>query len=411
MPVYSYQAVDARGKKIRGIVDAETEKAAKAKLRREGKFPTEMTVAQEGKLTRGKGLAMEIDLRVLLGRVKARDLAIATRQFATLIGAGIPMDSSLLALSKQVENPVLEKTFSQVRDKVTQGSSLANALKEFPRIFSPLFVNMVMAGEQSGTLDAVLDRLADFTEATLDRTQKVKAAITYPIFMLLIGGGIMVYLVGFVIPKITQIFEGMRKSLPPMTMLLLGFSGFIRDYWWLMAIVTGVAIYGFRRWVATDKGRRRFDALVLRLPVFGALVRKIAVSRFARTLGTLLRSGVPIIEAMTIVRNVVDNRIIEDAIETAKDNIREGQPIARPLEQSGVFPPMVIHMITVGEQTGELESMLFRVADAYDRDVTTSIMGLMAVFEPAMLLVMAAVVGFAVMAILLPIMDMTSGLQ
>ena len=212
MPVFTYKAMDARGKTVSGIVDAENEKAAKAKLRKEGKFPTFIEEAQEGKVTRGKGLSMEIDLRVLLGRIKTQDLAIATRQFATLIGAGIPIDSSLTALSKQVENPVLSKTFSQIRDKVTQGTSLANALKEFPKIFNDLFINMVNAGEESGTLDAVLNRLADFTETTLDREQKIKAAVTYPIFMLFIGSGIMVYLVGFVIPKIEQIFEGMNKA-------------------------------------------------------------------------------------------------------------------------------------------------------------------------------------------------------
>ncbi|MCB9475815.1 MAG: type II secretion system inner membrane protein GspF [Deltaproteobacteria bacterium] len=413
MPVYSYVAMDAKGKTIKGIVDAETEKVAKAKLRKENKFPTSLKEVQEGeeKAVKGKGLSLEIDIRSLMGTVKAQDLAIATRQFATLIGAGIPMDSSLQALAKQVENPVLTKTFSQIRERVTQGTSLANAMKEFPKIFSPLFVNMVNAGEQSGTLDAVLNRLADFSEITLDRQQQIKAAVTYPIFMAIVGAGIMAYLVTFVIPKITQIFEGMDKALPPMTMLLLGGTSFIRSYWWLIAILLGVAYYFFHRWKQTPKGRKRYDAILLRLPIVGNLIRKVAVSRFTRTLGTLLRSGVPIIESLNIVKRVVENTIIQEAIETATDNIREGQPIARPLEQSEVFPPMVIHMITVGEQTGELEEMLFRISDAYDREVAAAIRGMMSVFEPAMLLAMAAGVAFAVMAILLPIMDMTSGLQ
>jgi general secretion pathway protein F len=321
------------------------------------------------------------------------------------------MDSSLQALSKQVENPVLVKAFSQIREKVTQGTSLANALRDFPKIFSPLYINMVGAGEESGTLDAVLSRLADFTETNLDREQKIKAAITYPIFMLFIGSGIMVYLVGFVIPKITKIFEGMKKALPPITMVLMGFAGFVRTYWWLCIILIAAMVWGFRRWKKTPAGRKRYDAISLKMPIFGPLIRKIAVSRFTRTLGTLLRSGVPIIESMNIVKNVVENVIIEGAIETAKDNIKEGQSISRPLELSGVFPPMVIHMITVGEQTGELEDMLFRISDAYDRDVAASIQGMMAIFEPIMLLCMAGGVFFAVMAILLPIMDMTAGLK
>lgn len=410
MPVYSYKAMDARGKNVTGIVDAESEKAAKARLRKEGKFPTFLQEVSEQKATSGKGLSMEVDLRLLLGRVKARDLAISTRQFATLIGANIPMDQSLQALSKQVENPVLEKTFSQIRDKVTQGTSLANALKDFPKVFPPIYINMVSAGEESGTLDAVLNRLADYTEETLDRQQKVKAATTYPIIMMVIAVFIVAFLVGFVIPKISQIFAGMNKALPPITVALLAVANFTRAYWWLILIAIGVAIYGFRRWRATPKGRKRWDALVLRMPLFGVIIRKTAVSRFTRTLGTLLNSGVPIMNAMNIVKNVVNNVIIESAIETARDNIREGQSIAKPLEASGVFPPMVIHMVGVGEQTGELEDMLFRIADAYDRDVTSTIQAMMSILEPMILLVMAGVVLLIILAIMLPIMDMTSGL-
>ncbi len=410
MPVYRYKAMDARGKAVSGLIDADNEKAAKAKLRQDKKFPTSIEQVEEGKITRGKGLSMEIDLRALLGRIKTQDLAIALRQFATLIGANIPMDSALQALSKQVENPLLMKTFTQVREKVTQGTSLAEALKEFPKIFTPLMVNMINAGEQSGTLDQVLNRIADFSEDTLDRQQRIKSAIMYPIFMLFIGTGIMAYLVAFVIPKISQIFEGMHKSLPPMTMMLLAFADFVRNYWWFAILLCIGAYWLFTRWRKTPKGRKKFDAFTLRLPVFGPLIRKIAVSRFTRTLGTLLRSGVPIIESMNIVKNVVTNMIIEGAIEDAKDNIREGQSIARPLEVSGVFPPMVIHMIMVGEQTGELEEMLFRVSDAYDREVASAITGMMALLEPMMILGMAAAVGFAVISILMPIMDMTTGL-
>ncbi len=410
MPVYRYKAMDSRGKSVSGLIDADNENVAKAKLRQDKKFPTSIEEVEEGKVTRGKGLSMEIDLRVLLGRIKVQDLAIALRQFSTLIGANIPMDSALMALSKQVENPLLMKTFTQVREKVTQGTSLANALKDFPKIFTPLMVNMINAGEQSGTLDQVLARIADFSEDTLDRQQRIKSAIMYPIFMLFIGSGIMAYLVAFVIPKISQIFEGMHKSLPPMTMLLLGFADFVRNYWWF-GILLGIAGYWlFTRWRKTPKGRKKFDAFTLRLPVFGPLIRKIAVSRFTRTLGTLMRSGVPIIESMNIVKNVVTNVIIENAIEDAKDQIREGQSIAKPLEASGVFPPMVIHMIMVGEQTGELEDMLFRVSDAYDREVASAITGMMALLEPLMILAMAAAVGFAVISILMPIMDMTTGM-
>lgn len=411
MPVYSYRAMDARGKNVSGIIDAESEKAAKAKLRKDGKFPTLVEEVKEGKATRGKGLSMEIDLRMLLGRVKSRDLAIATRQFATLIGARIPMDNSLQALAKQVENPVLQKTFSQIRDRVTQGTSLANALREFPKVFPPLYTNMVAAGEESGTLEAVLARLADYTEETLDRQQKIKAAMTYPILMTVMAALIVSFLVVFVIPKLSQIFAGMNKALPPITMALLTVANFARGYWWLILAAMGAAFYAFRRWQATPKGRKTWDTFVLKTPIFGVIIRKTAVSRFSRTLATLLQSGVPIINAMNIVKNVVNNVIIEQAIEYARDNIREGQSIAKPLENSGVFPPMVIHMVAVGEQTGELEDMLFRIADAYDRDVTSTIQAMMSLLEPLILLVMAGVVLLIILSIMLPIMDMTSGLK
>jgi len=408
VPVFSYKAMNAKGKTVNGIVDADTAKAARAKLRKDGLFPTDINEVSEEKALRGKGLSMEIDLRALRGKVGLTDLAMTTRQLATLAAAGIPLVEAIGALSNQVEDVVLKKTLSQVREKVNEGSSMANALKEFPKVFSPLFVNMVNAGENSGTLDIVLSRLADFTEAQMHLRQKVRSAMIYPIMLMCVGVGIIGYLVAFLIPKIQTIFEGMDKALPAITEVLLGISGFIGDYWWLVILLIGGGVYGFRRWRATPKGRERLDAFLLRIPVVGKLIRKIAISRFARTLGTLLSSGVPIMTSLDIVKNVVNNKVLEKAIETARENVKEGESIGRPLERSGVFPPVVIHMINVGEQTGALEDMLNRVAQAYEIEVETTINGLTAVFEPVMLLVMAGFVGFAVVAILLPIMDMSS---
>jgi general secretion pathway protein F len=404
-------ALNAKGKTLKGIVDAETVKAARAKLRQDGLYPTDLREVAEEKGLRGKGLSMEIDLRALRGRVALSDLSMTTRQLATLVAAGIPLVEAVGALANQVDDVVLKKTLSQVRDKVNEGSSFANALKEFPKIFTPLFVNMVNAGENSGTLDLVLGRLADFIESQVTLRNKVRSAMVYPILMAVIGSGIVAYLVAFVIPKISAIFQGMHKALPAVTLALLSVSYFIRDYWWLIAIVGGLASYGFRRWKATEKGHTRFDQTMLKLPVVGKLILKIAVSRFARTLGTLLKSGVPIMTALDIVKNVVANKVLESAIETARENVKEGQSIAKPLERSGAFPPVVLHMINVGEATGELENMLFRVADAYESEVQTTINGLTAIFEPIMLLIMAGFVGFTVIAIMLPIMDMTAGLH
>ncbi|HPM77245.1 MAG TPA: type II secretion system inner membrane protein GspF [bacterium] len=411
MAVYSYKAMNANGKTISGIVDAESAKAARAKLRRDGMFPTEIAEVSEEKGLRGKGLSMEIDIKSLRGKVGIQDLAMTVRQLATMAGAGIPLVESIGALSNQVEDVVLKKTLSQVRDKVNEGSSLANALKDFPKIFSPLFVNMVSAGENSGTLDIVLSRLADFTESQMHLRQKIRSAMIYPVMMGIIGSGIVSYLVAFVIPKITKIFEGMDKALPAVTVALLSVSLFIKNYWYLIILGLGGIVYGIRRWRNTERGRELSDRFLLKLPIYGRLLLKIAVARFVRTLGTLLKSGVPIMAALEIVKNVVNNKVLEKAIENARENVKEGEAIAKPLERSGIFPPVVIHMIHVGESTGELENMLFRVADAYEVEVESTINGLTAIFEPIMLLAMAGLVGFAVIAILLPIMDMTSGLQ
>ncbi|MDP8222165.1 MAG: type II secretion system inner membrane protein GspF [Candidatus Lernaella stagnicola] len=411
MPVYSYVALNAKGKQVKGIIDSDTAKAARAKLRAKGIFPTDINEVEAEKGLRGKGLSMEIDIKALRGKVSLRDLAMTTRQLATLAGAGIPLVESIGALANQTEDVVLKKTLSQVREKVNEGSSFANALKDFPKIFSPLFINMVNAGENSGTLDLVLARLADFVESQVELRQKVRSAMIYPILMAVIGTGIVSYLVGFVIPKISVIFEGMDKTLPAVTVALLGVSHILGGYWYIIVALIALGVYLFRRWRNTKDGRLASDKYLLRLPIFGGLTLKIAVSRFARTLATLLKSGVPIIMAMDIVKSVVQNRVLEDAIEDAREHVKEGQSIGRPLQQSGVFPPVVIHMINVGESTGELEDMLFRVADAYESEVDATINGLTSILEPVMLLIMAGFVGFTVLAIMLPIMDMTSVLQ
>ena len=410
MPVYTYKAMNAKGKQVTGLVDADTLKAAKAKLRKDGKFPISLEETSEQKKIKGKGLAMEINFSGLRQKVNLQDLAIMTRQFAVLVGAGIPVVDSLTALSKQTESDALKRAISQVREKVNEGSSLAKALADHPKVFSPLYINMVESGEQSGTLHIVLDRLADFTENQLETKQRIRSAMMYPIFMGFVLTGAVGFMMVYMVPKMAELFKGMKKTLPPITTALISFSKFIQSYWWLILLLAVAGVWLFRRWVATDKGRTTWDSIILKLPYVGRLVQKIAVSRFSRTLGTMLSSGVPIITAMEIVKNVVTNEVIRKAVETSRDNIKEGESIARPLERSEVFPPMVIHMIEVGEKTGELESMLNRVSVAYDNEVEAAISGLVSLLEPAMILVMAGFVGFVVLAMVLPIMDMTSGL-
>ena len=411
MPVFSYKAMNAKGKQVSGIVDADSLKGAKAKLRAEKKYPVEISEIAEKNRPKGMGLSREINLSFLKRKVKIQDLAIMTRQFSTLVGAGIPVVESLTALSKQVESDTLKQAVSQVRERVNEGASLASALGDHPKVFNSLYINMVDSGEQSGTLEIVLDRLADFTEGQLALRQKLQSALTYPVIMFIVLIGVLIIMNSFVIPKIAQIFKGTKQALPAVTLAVMAMSDFMRNYWWVLIglITTGVIV--FRRWLATPKGRFRWDGFVLSTPYVGTLVRKVAVSRFSRTFGTLLASGVPIMTAMDIVKNVVQNDVIKKAIESGKENVREGEGVSRPLEKSGVFPPMVIHMIQVGEQTGELESMLMRVSVAYDNEVEASINTLTTMLEPIMILIMAFGVGFAMISILLPLVDMTQGLR
>ena len=409
MPVYTYTALDRlSGKQKSGILDAETVKAAKQKLKRDGLFPISVEEGEEKR--RGGLLSREIDLKFFANRVGIAEVAVMTRQLATLVGAGVQVIPAMTALIEQVDNVKLKKVLSQVREKVNEGSSLGAAMRDFPRVFSDLYVNMVVAGEQSGTLDIVLLRLADFTESQLQLRNKIRSTMAYPIVTLFISVGVLFYLVTFVIPKVATIFDSMEKGLPTITVVVVAASDFLSRYWWIAMVLIAGAVYLFRRWLSTESGRRRWDGWMLKAPIIGKLVGKLAVSRFARTLSTLLKSGVPVLTALDIVKNVVNNVIIRDALEETRESISEGESIAEPLKKSGVFPPLVTHMISVGEASGEIEEMLMRVAEAYENDVDTTITGMTALMEPVMILLMGGVVAFIVMAILLPILDMTSGI-
>lgn len=408
MPVYSYKALDQAGKQASGIIDADTPKGAKQKLRKLNLFPTEV-VEGEDKIKKPL-LSREIDLKLSISkRVSLADLAIMTRQLATLVGANVQVVPALTALIEQVDSVGFKKILSEVREKVNEGSSLGNALKDFPKVFTDLYVNMVVAGEQSGTLDVVLYRLADFTESQMNLRNKIRGTMAYPVLMLIIGIVVLGYLVAFVIPKVATIFDGMDQSLPLLTQLVMAVSSWLGDYWWIAIVLIAGSVYLTKRWLATEKGHDAYDKMLLKLPVFGKLIRKLAVSRFARTFSTLLSSGVPVLTSLEIVKNVVNNAVIRKALDETKDSIKEGQSIAGPLKKSGAFPPLVTHMISVGEATGELEDMLLRVADAYENDVNTTIGNMTALLEPIMILFMGGFVAFIVLSIMLPILEMTSG--
>ncbi len=407
MPVYAYRGFNAAGRAIGGIVDADTPKGARQKLRREGIFPTELVEQQRqvAKRAATESTTWQSFTRYF-ERISPEELALLTRQLATLVGARVPLVDSLSALIEQSEHARTKRILSQVREQVTEGSSLADALKAHPRVFSDLYVNMVRAGEASGALEAVLLRLADYTESYAQLRSKVRSALTYPTLMAITGAAILMFLLAYVVPKITKIFAENQATLPLMTRILLAVSGFAQEYWWLMVfalLTAGVSVQMSRR---TEAGRLRFDRYMLAIPYLGTLFKKVALARFARTLATLLKSGVNLLTALDIAKNVVNNSLLSRAIEEARESIREGQSIAPPLKKSGLFPPMLVHMIAVGERSGELENMLSKAAEAYDNDVSTSVATITSVLEPMMILFGGAVVLFIVLAILLPIFEM-----
>lgn len=405
MPVYTYTGVNAAGKKLNGVFDAESPRILRDTLKAQGVFVTEF---REGGRA-GEKVAKKGEVNVELpwkNRISLVDIAVMTRQLATLQKAGIPLVECLSALVEQSESPALQAIISEVKAKVNEGSALAAALGQHPKVFGDLYVNMIRAGETSGNLDLVLLRLTEFLDDQVRLQDKLKGAMTYPILMGVLTMGIVAYLMAFVVPKITEIFEDQGESLPFITDILIFASDMVVGYWWLMIAVGVGGVVWFRRWRATPEGQATWDAKVLKMPLVGPLVRMVAVSRFSKTLSTLLGSGVPLLGAMDIVKNILGNTVLIKVVEQARLNIREGESIAGPLKRSGEFPPMVTHMIAVGERTGELENMLSSVAEAYDQQVTTRIAALTSLLEPIMIIVMGGIVGFIVFAILLPIMQM-----
>jgi general secretion pathway protein F len=398
VPVYEYRALNTTGRTVKGIIDADSSKAARLKLRRNGIFPIELHEE-----TAARGEKRDIDLLRILRRIKVQETAVMVRQLSTLLSAGLPLVESLTAVIDQVPNPALKKIMTQVRERVNEGSTLADAFAQHPRVFSPLFVNMTRAGERSGALEIVLERLADFSEKQVAFRHKISAAMVYPILMTFIGVGVLGFLLGYVIPTVTQIFQDMKQTLPLPTLILIGVSDALRRFWWVGIVALVLMLFAIDRYSRTDAGRLVLDGLKLKAPIFGALALKVAIARFTRTLAILLKSGVPVLTSLDIVKNIVNNRVLQHIIEEARDNIREGQDIAPPLRRSQLFPPLATHMIAVGEKSGKLEDMLLRVSDAFETEVETTVQGLTALIEPLMILLMGAVVGFIALSILLPI--------
>lgn len=403
MPVYEYTALNDKGRKLKGIIDAQNTGAARQKLRESNIYLTDLQEASGAK----KKSPPRQPLGGLFRKVGARELTVMTRQMATLLGAGLPLVQSLTTLITQTSHPQLKTILAQIREEVNEGSSFSHTLTRYPEVFPAFYLNMVRAGEASGTLHLVLERLADFNEKQQALKGRVRAALAYPMFMFLIGSGVLFFLVTFVVPNVTRIFDEMHQTLPLITIILIGVSRFLETFWWV--IVAGLigAFVALKYFLSkTQKGRVLLDRILLALPVVGPINRKMAVARFSRTLGTLLESGVPLLASLEIVRNIVGNSLISDAIQQAGNDVREGQSLSAPLARSGLFPTISVEMISVGEQSGNLEPMLYRIAEAYEKEVESGITMLTSLLEPIMILVMGLAVGFIVVSILLPIFEM-----
>ncbi len=402
MPVYEYKALNQAGKTTSGIIDADNPVGARQKLRVSGIFPVEVkeTTSRSKAVVSGQA-----SVSTLFQRIKPVEVSVLTRQLSILLGAGIPLVASLDTIISQIINPLLKKIMAQIKESVNEGNSLAFSLSGHPKIFSQIYINMVRAGEASGSLDLVLDRLAELGERQEALRGRFNAAMAYPVIMFFIGTGILTFLVTFIVPQITDIFSDMNQTLPLPTLILLGVSNFLKSFWWLVLLLLIGITALLKQLIKTPKGIYLLDKIKLRTPVLGDINIKIAMAQFGRTLGSLIQNGVPLLSALEIVRNIVNNTLIAKDIDNAMEQIGEGRSLAAPLDRSQWFPPIAVQMITVGEQSGELENMLSKIADIYEGETESRIMALTAMLEPLMILVMAVSVGFIVFSILLPIFE------
>jgi len=402
MPMFEYKGVGASGKASKGMIEADSSKTARFKLKQKGIYPTELKEKTADKT--GKG-----GKKTFSGSgVKMKNLTMMIRQLSTLVKARIPLDEALAALVEQTDDNKLKGIMSQVRESVNEGKSLADSCRMFPKVFSPIFIAMIQVGEASGNLDLVLVRLASFAEAQFELRNKVVGAMAYPLFMMIAGTGITIFLFAFAVPKITEVFAGSKIPLPTLTVVMISISGFMSSYWYV--IIGGIfGIFSFFKWyTSTVKGREWWDAVSLKIPAYGKLKRMIAVSRFARTLSTMIGSGVQVLEAIDIVKDVVDNAVIRKALIQSRESISEGKSIAGPLKASGQFPPILTHMIAVGEKTGELEEMLNVVSDSYDSQVDNAIKSVTRLLEPLMILVMGGVIALVALSIFMPMLQLNN---
>lgn len=415
MPIYNYKGFAADGGTKTGVIDADTPKDARNKLRRENIYVLEIDAAGSTATTPGgggsKGSLIK-RLRTLTGgatamtRKRLDEVATVTRQMSTLLGAGIPLTETLKAIIEQAQSRELSMTFRDIREKVSQGATFGDALAFHPQYFNELYVNMVRAGETAGNLDVVLSRLADFVQKQRKLRDKVSAAMTYPIVMVIVALLVVSILMTLVVPKITQSLLSQRKAVPLPTEILIAISDFMQSYWWVLAIGLAVSLVAVQWVYKQPAGRLAIDRFVLKIPVFGDLLKKQAIARFSTTFSTLLKSGVPVVQCLEISGRIVNNRVLQAVIDDVRVKIVEGADIATPIKRSGQFPPVVGYMIAVGEQSGQLETILDRISETYDEEIDLATQRATALLEPMLIVSMAGVVGFIIFSIILPILQM-----
>jgi type IV pilus assembly protein PilC len=399
---YEYKVRDRMGNLVSGQLVGDSESLVLAKLREMGMTPVQIKKYSEG-------LKMEINLRP--GHVKLKQIAIFCRQFATMVNSGLPILRALSILADQTESKELAKILNQVRSDVEQGSSLSNAVSKHPKAFNNLFVSMVRAGETGGVLDMVLLELADQIEEEVELRRKIKSAMTYPVVVVILVFGILAAMMLFVVPQFESIYASLGGELPLPTKILLAASRGIRTYWWIVLLSIVGLIFALRRYKKTDSGRYRIDAIKIKTPVFGPLFHKVALARFSSTFGMLLHAGVPILGALDIVKDTVNNKVMSQAVDDVKGSIREGESIARPLSKHKVFPPMVVQMMAVGEETGAVDTMLSKVSEFYNSEVTAAVDALTSLIEPLMIAVIGGAVGAAVVSLYMPMFNVINLVQ
>ena len=408
VPAFEYTALNSNGKKVTGILDADNPKSVRSTLRKQGLFPTAVNEQQSGRNTSGNGLNIQIDFSKFLQRVSAQELAEITSQMETLLRTSVELSETLEILKEQTDNPMLKLALTEIRDDVRKGVSLSKAMGKHSKIFNSLFVSLIEVGQETGKLDEILARLRDYTGKMVDLQQKVVKALSYPLLTMFISGSVVIGIFVGVIPRIRKLFDTFGATLPLPTQIVLGISDFLINRWYVIIFVLAVIIYGVPKWLRSEKGRYQFDKVLLKIPFFGNLFRMIATSRFARTLATLLRGGLPLAEALPIAKNVLGNVVLAEVVQAANDNIMKGGSFNEPLLKSGLFPPLLVKMIAVGERTGEMEYMLVEASDAYDQRVDTKLNALASVIEPFMMVGLGGIVLLIGSSVLLPLLNMSA---